>query len=80
MLPISRWGVQRCALCISDDQKCIAAAKGVVQHGVDDNIFKQTTRSELIESGVSEKRAPDVHQVLHKLSVTNRDLGGAGGR
>ena len=50
--------------------------KGVVQHGVDGNIIEKTTRSELIELGVSEERAHDVHPALHKLSLTNRDWAG----
>jgi hypothetical protein len=32
-------------------------------------MIEQTTRSELIELGVSEERAHDVHPALHKLSV-----------
>ena len=51
------------------DQKCLAAAKGVAQHGIDGNMIEHMTRSALIELGVSEERAHVVHQALHKLSV-----------
>ena len=71
---------EMCFFWLSDDQKCLAAAKSVVQHGVGGNMIEHMTRSELIELGVSEERAHDVHQALHNLSVKNRDLGGAGGR
>ena len=57
-----------CWLAFSDDQKCIAAAKGVVHHGNDGNILESLTRSGLIELGVSEERAHDVHQALHELA------------
>ena len=50
-------------------QKCRAAATCIFQHGIDGNMFEQTTRSESIELGVSEERAHDVHQALHTLSV-----------
>ena len=70
---------EMCSLAFSDDQKCLAAAKRVVQHGVDDTIIEHMTRSELIEVGVSEEKgsrcASGVTQVVHEI----RDLGGAGG-
>ena len=80
MLPIGRWGVQRCAIWFSDGQKCLAAAHGIFRHGIDGKMLEQATRSELIELGVSEERAHDVHQAFRKLSVKNRDLDSAGGR
>ena len=80
-IPTGRWGVLGCAMWLWDDQKSVVRRqKGVAQHGIDGHIIEQTTRSELIELGVSEERARDVHQALQKLSVKNRDLGGAGGR
>jgi len=67
-LPIGRWGVERCARWFSDDQKCLVAAKGAVEHGIDGKILANLTRSDLIELGVSEERAQDVHQASQELA------------
>ena len=67
-LPIRRWGVERCAHWFSDDQKCLVAAKGAVEHGIDGKILANLTRSDLIELGVSKERAQDVHQASQELA------------
>ena len=68
MVPIGRWGVQRCAHWFSDDQICLAAAKHVYEHGIDGQMLEDMTSSDLIELGVSAERAHDVYQAIHKLS------------
>ena len=67
-LPIRRWGVERCARWFSDDQKCLAAAKGAVEHGIDGKILANLARSDLIELGVSKERAQYEHQASQELA------------
>ena len=44
------------------------SAKGVVEQGSDGKILANLTRSDLIELGVSEERAQDVHQASQELA------------
>ena len=44
------------------------AAMGAVEHGIDGKMLANLTRSELIELGVSEERAQNVHHASQELA------------
>ena len=57
-----------CSLVFSDDQKCLVAAKGAVEHGIDGKILANLTMLDLLELGVSKESAQYVHQASQELA------------